>query len=95
MFRARETAVKRDIVISNKLGMHARPASLIVQTASRFRSDVRVIKNKQEIDGKSILGLLMLAAGQGTTLTLAASGEDAVEAVDALEQLFNSKFGEE
>ncbi|MFA4944681.1 MAG: HPr family phosphocarrier protein [Lentisphaeria bacterium] len=87
--------MKRDIVISNKLGMHARPASLIVQTASRFRSDVRVIKNKQEIDGKSILGLLMLAAGQGTTLTLAASGEDAVEAVDALEQLFNSKFGEE
>lgn len=91
----KEAAINRVITVSNRLGMHARPASLFVQTACRFRSEIQVIKDKQVIDGKSILGLLMLAAGQGTALTVAARGEDAVEALNALEQLFNSKFGEE
>jgi len=92
---AKAPTITRDITITNKLGMHARPASLVVQTSCRFRSDVQVIKGKQVIDGKSILGLLMLAAGQGTILTLSACGDDATEAINALEQLFNGKFGEE
>ena len=88
-------AVERQIMIVNKLGMHARPASLFVQTACRFAADVKVKKDKQVIDGKSILGLLMLAAAQGTYLTVSAHGSDAVEAMDAIERLISGKFGEE
>ena len=88
-------AVERQIMIVNKLGMHARPASLFVQTACRFIAEVKVKKDKQVIDGKSILGLLMLAAAQGTFLTVSANGPDAMEAVDAIERLISGKFGEE
>jgi phosphocarrier protein len=75
--------------------MHARPAALFVQTACRFSADISVKKDKQVIDGKSILGLLMMAAGQGTRLTVSARGADAVEALNALEKLITSKFGED
>ena len=91
----RETKVERTITIVNKLGIHDRPASLFEQTASRFGSEIQVKKDKQVIDGKSILGLLMLAAGQGTALTVSAKGPDAVEALDAIERLIGGKFGEE
>ena len=92
---ASATTIEKQIMIVNKLGMHARPASLFVQTASRFVADVKVKKDKQVIDGKSILGLLMLAASQGSYLTVWASGPDAMEAVDAIERLILGKFGEE
>ncbi|MFA5205408.1 MAG: HPr family phosphocarrier protein [Lentisphaeria bacterium] len=91
----KEKTICRDIQIVNRLGMHARPASLFVQTATRFKSEITVKKDKQLIDGKSILGLLMLAAGNGSALTVSACGEDAAEALDAIEQLIASKFGEE
>ena len=90
-----DKAISRELAIHNRLGMHARPAALFVQTACRFSADISVKKDKQVIDGKSILGLLMLAAGQGTRLTVSARGADAVEALNALEKLITGKFGEE
>jgi phosphocarrier protein len=90
-----DKAISRELAIHNRLGMHARPAALFVQTACRFSADISVKKDKQVIDGKSILGLLMLAAGQGTRLTVSARGADAVEALNALEKLITSKFGED
>lgn len=91
----KDKSICRDLQIVNRLGMHARPASLFVQTATRFKAEIMVKKDKQLIDGKSILGLLMLAAGHGSALTVTAHGEDAAEALDAIEQLIASKFGEE
>ena len=85
----------RDVVVLNKLGLHARPASLFVKTASRFVSDITVSKNGHVSDGKSVIGLLMLAAGQGIELNVTAHGEDAMEAVNALEKLIANRFGEE
>ena len=75
--------------------MHARPASLFVKTANRFSSDITVRADERTINGKSIIGLLTLAAAHGSTLEVRASGEDAEEALDALEELVSSKFGEE
>lgn len=91
----KSSTITRSFTVRNKLGMHARPASLFVQTASRFVSDIMVKKGRESIDGKSILGLLMLAAGPGTTLTVSARGDDAVEALNAIEQLIDNKFGED
>jgi len=88
-------SISREFVIRNKLGIHARPASLFVQTSTRFEAEISIRKDKQVIDGKSILGMLMLAAGQGTRLKVSALGKDAAEALDALESLINSNFGEE
>lgn len=95
MFMGKGSTITRNFVVINKLGMHARPASLFVQTASRFKSEIMVKKGRENIDGKSILQLLMLAAAQGTTLTVSARGDDAVEALNAIEQLIANKFGEE
>jgi len=86
---------RRDFIISNELGVHARPASLFVKTAGRFGADIRVQKGDVMIDAKSVLQLLMLAAEKGTKLTVIADGHDAVEALDALEELITSRFGEE
>lgn len=91
----RDKSISREMVISNRLGIHARPASLFVQTASRFEAEISVHKDKQVIDGKSILGILVLAAGKGTRLKISACGKDAIEALNTLESLINSKFGEE
>lgn len=85
----------RELVLHNKQGLHARPASLFVQAATRFQAEIVIHKGKEEIDGKSILGLLMLAAGPGTLLRVSAAGPDAVEALDTLERLIHDKFGEE
>ena len=79
----------------NKLGIHARPAALFVKTANRFRSEIFIEKDGEQINGKSIMGLLMLAAGPGSKLTLHAEGADAPEAVGELENLINRKFDEE
>nr|XP_061810463.1 phosphoenolpyruvate-protein phosphotransferase-like [Nerophis lumbriciformis] len=77
--------VKREFTITNKLGIHARPAAQFVKTANRFSSEVRVLKDDDEVDGKSILGLMMLAAGHGSVITLTAEGDDAENAIQALD----------
>ncbi|MCC6681517.1 MAG: HPr family phosphocarrier protein [Phycisphaeraceae bacterium] len=84
-----------NVTIKNKLGLHARPAMAFVDTANGFRSDIRVKKNQQIVDGKSIMQLMMLAATQGTQLTLTADGDDADDALSALCQLVDRGFDEE
>lgn len=86
---------EKKLKIVNKLGLHARPASLIVQTAMRFTSSIFIIKDEYKIDAKSIMGIMMLAAGCGTELVLQADGTDENAALDALEDMFNNGFGEE
>ena len=82
------------LTIENRLGLHARPASLFVQTTNRFKSKIRVLKDNLEVDGKSIMGLLMLAAPMGTILKVIVDGEDEQSLVEHLKKLFASKFGE-
>jgi phosphocarrier protein len=86
--------IERDIEIKNKLGLHARAAAKLVHTAARFRSDIKIRKGDEEVDGKSILGILLLAAGRGTTITVKANGDDEAEAVEAIEKLIDAKFDE-
>jgi phosphocarrier protein len=86
---------RRDVRITNRLGLHARAAARFVHTANRFRSRISAVRDGRRMDGKSILGILLLAASQGSTLTLEADGEDEVPALDALASLVASGFGEE
>jgi len=86
--------ISRDIEIKNKLGLHARAAARLVHTAARFKSDIKIRKGDEEVDGKSILGILLLAAGRGSTITVKADGPDENEAVDAIEKLIDAKFDE-
>jgi len=86
--------VTRDVEIKNKLGLHARAAAKLVHTAARFKSDIKIRKGDEEVDGKSILGILLLAAGRGSVITLKADGEDEREALDAIEKLIEVKFDE-
>ena len=86
--------ISRDIDIKNKLGLHARAAAKLVHTAARFKSDIKVRKGDEEVDGKSILGILLLAAGRGSVVTIRADGEDEREALDAVEKLIDAKFDE-
>ncbi len=81
--------------IRNRLGLHARAAALLVKTANRFSADVTVEKDGVEVNGKSIMGILMLAASRGTKITLKAEGKDALQAMQALGKLIENKFGEE
>jgi phosphocarrier protein len=85
----------RDLLIENKLGLHARAAARFVQAASRFESVIKVSRDGVEVDGKSIMGVLMLAAAKGSTITVTATGPDADEALEALAQLVGERFGEE
>lgn len=87
--------IERELAIRNRLGLHARAAAKFVQTASRFKSEVKIRKNGEEVDGKSILGLLLLAASQGTQITLAVSGEDEDAAFAAVESLIIRSFDED
>lgn len=87
--------VTRKLRIKNSLGLHARAAASFVKTAFRFKSDISLSKDSQWANGKSIMGLLTLAAAQGTWVTLEAVGPDAQRAVDALSTLIDNKFGEE
>jgi phosphocarrier protein len=87
--------MERELQIRNRLGLHARAAAKFVQTASRFKSAVKIRKNGEEVDGKSILGILLLAASQGTRLTVAVSGEDEADALAAVEDLVARRFDEE
>jgi len=84
-----------NVVITNKLGMHARPAMAFVDTANGFSANVTVHKSGQQVDGKSIMQLMMLAATEGTQLEISAEGDDAEQAVQALEDLIQRKFDEE
>lgn len=85
----------RDLTILNKLGIHARPAAQFVKTASAFLCEIRVEKDGEEVDGKSIMGLMMLAAGHGSVITVTAEGDDADQALAALEALVARRFEEE
>jgi phosphocarrier protein len=86
--------IERAIEIKNKLGLHARAAAKLVHIAARFKSDIKVRKGDEEVDGKSILGILLLAAGRGSSVTLRADGPDERDALDAIEQLIDAKFDE-
>ena len=87
--------VRREVTIANRLGLHARAAARFVHTANRFRARVTVARNGKVMDGKSILGILLLAASQGSVLGLGADGDDEGAAVEALARLVESGFGEE
>jgi len=79
--------VKREVVIKNRTGLHARPAAIFVQRANKYESEIKIIKDGQEINGKSIMGILMLAAERGAKLTIIACGDDAEAAVEELAEL--------
>jgi phosphocarrier protein len=87
--------IERELAIQNRLGLHARAAAKFVQTASRFRSAVKIRKNGEVVDGKSILGILLLAASEGTKIIVAVEGDDEKEAFAAVEDLIARRFDEE
>ena len=87
--------ISREFTINNKLGLHARPSAQITQVASKFASDIHIARNGRRVNAKSIMGVMMLAAGQGTVVTVDADGDDAQAAVDAIGALIDSGFGED
>ncbi len=87
--------LEKEMTIINRLGLHARPAAMFVRVASRHRCDIWVAKEGEEISGKSIMGLMMLAAGQGSKLHIRAEGPDAAQALQEIEQLIQSRFNED
>jgi len=86
--------ITRKLEIQNKLGLHARAAALLVQTVNRFAADVKISKDGQTVDGRSIMGLLTLAAAQGSRIHVEAEGKEAPEAMRAIESLLEKKFHE-
>lgn len=86
--------LSRKVQVINKLGLHARAAAKLVKLAATFGCDVRLARGEREVDAKSIMGVMMLAAGQGTEIEILAEGEQADVALDALEKLFADRFGE-
>ena len=93
--KAEDIRITKELVVLNKLGVHARPAALFVKTANRFECDIFVEKDGERVNGKSIMGLMMLAAGPGSKLLICAEGHDAVRAVVEIEALLRRKFDEE
>jgi phosphocarrier protein HPr len=87
--------LKKDFLIINKLGLHARASALFVKTSSRFTAEVRLSKEGVEVNGKSIMGIMMLAASKGTTVSLSVDGADEAEALQAIGDLITNGFGEE
>jgi len=87
--------IVRKLIIKNKFGLHARPANLFVQTTSQFDADVTVIKNGLAVNGKSIMGVMMLAAEQGSEISVKADGVDEEELMEAISTLIENKFNEE
>ena len=85
---------EREVKIVNKLGIHARPAAEIVKAAAKFRSDITIVRDDLEVNAKSIMGVMMLAAEYGSTIVLRAIGDDADAALDALAAVIANKFGE-
>jgi phosphocarrier protein len=88
-------SITRELVVTNKLGIHARPAAMFVKTATRFDCDIFVEKDGEKVNGKSIMGLMMLAAGPGSRLKVQADGDDAARALGELEELLERKFNED
>jgi phosphocarrier protein HPr len=88
-------SASKEMVVTNKLGIHARPAAMFVKTANQFKSDVYVEKDGETVNGKSIMGLMMLAAGPGSKIKVKVEGEDCSQALMELETLMRKKFGEE
>jgi len=86
---------RRAITIVNRLGMHARAAAKFVTMASRFEAEIKLVRGERQVNGKSIMGVMMLAAGKGTQLEIVADGPDAERALDLLTELVQSRFGEE
>ena len=86
---------ERTALVRNKLGLHARPAALMVQAAARFKSRIKILKDDQEVDGKSIMGLMTLAAAHGSNVRIMAEGDDEIEAANAIVALSETGFGEE
>ncbi len=86
---------QRDVEIVNKLGLHARPSAKLTQLASSFKSQVFMARNGRRVNAKSIMGVMMLAAAKGSTITVETDGDDEVEAIEALATLISSGFGEE
>jgi phosphocarrier protein len=96
MSSARKSSdITRELVVSNKLGVHARPAAMFVKIASKYDCDIFVEKDGERVNGKSIMGLMMLAAGPGSKLKVIAIGDDALAAVNELEALLKRKFDED
>jgi phosphocarrier protein HPr len=87
--------IEKEVTIVNRLGLHARPAAMFVRIASRHRAEIWVAKEGEEINGKSIMGLMMLAAGQGSKLRIRCDGPDADKAMEELEELIKAGFNEE
>ena len=87
--------IEEIIIIENKHGLHARPAAQFVKIAGKFKSDIKVIKDGLEVNGKSIMGIMMLAAEPDSEITIITNGEDEKEALDALKELIKSHFYEE
>ncbi|HHV39053.1 MAG TPA: HPr family phosphocarrier protein [Tepidimicrobium sp.] len=85
---------KEEVILKNKTGLHARPASLFVREAAKFSSDIKVIKDNKEYNAKSIMGILSMGAGKGDAITIQADGSDAEEAIESLVKLINDKFNE-
>ncbi|MSU20884.1 MAG: HPr family phosphocarrier protein [Pedosphaera sp.] len=89
------SSVTKELVVSNKLGVHARPAALFVKTANRFICEILVEKDGETVNGKSIMGIMMLAAGPGSKLQVHAKGQDAAQALVELEALLKRRFDED
>lgn len=85
----------QEVMIRNRLGLHARAAAKFVHTATRYTSQIRITRDGKTMDGKSIMGILLLAAGAGTKIVITADGADEQDAIDALCRLVNGGFGEE
>lgn len=86
---------RKEFVIQNKVGLHARPAAVLVQTANKFKSDITVEKDGKVVSAKSILGVLSLGAEKGSVITVETNGTDEEEAMKAIEELLNNRFGDE
>jgi len=86
---------RKELTIKNRLGLHARAAAQFVQTANQFQSEITVAKDGDTVNGKSIMGILMLAAPKGSLVVVNAEGQDAAEALQALEKLIDGRFGED
>jgi phosphocarrier protein HPr len=89
-----EKEVFKSFIIKNKLGLHARAAAVFVRLSSKFNSDIKILKDGYEVDGKSILGVLSLAAIKGSKIEIVARGEDSKKAMNEIEELVESGFGE-
>ena len=92
--KTKQETLERTFVIGSKLGLHARPAAIFVQTANRFEASVEVQKEDQKIDGKSIMGSMTLAAEMGSSIIVRTTGKDAAASMEALTKLIESNFGE-